>query len=215
MTTCNRVYAWDPGYDHDMPRVKNLRDFVRCLTTDRQRLALTLDVPSKDAFELFCRALWERVLNGENRVVIVVEEAAGVQRSVGQAGEWWSQLLTQSRKFGGIILATSQRAQEIDKTLFTQVQNLYVGAHARKDCAYIAREIDVPEEAIYNLPIGQFWHKVAGPTPATLVDFDQARNGARRAAAKKNPAKRKKTPAKRKKTAAKKRPATKKTPPAQ
>lgn len=169
--------------------------FIQSLNTDRQKIAVTLDKPSYKAFELFCRAIWERVLNGENRVLIVVEEAAGIQSGIGKAGEYWGLLINQSRKFGGIILATSQRSQEIDKTILTQVQSLYVGCHARRDAKIISREIDVAEEAIFSLPVGQFFHKQQGPHPAVLVDFDQTRNQKRTQDKTKKPAgQNKKTP---------------------
>ena len=176
----HRQYIWDPGYDHNAPRAKSMGAFVQSLNTDRQKIAVTLDKPSHKAFELFCRALWEKVLNGEHRVLIVVEEAAGIQSGIGKAGEYWGLLINQSRKFGGIILATSQRSQEIDKTILTQVKNLYVGCHARRDAKIIAREIDVAETEIFSLPIGQFFHKQQGPSPAKLIDFDSTRNATRK-----------------------------------
>jgi hypothetical protein len=191
----HRQYIWDPGYDHNAPRAKTMGAFIQSLNTDRQKIAVTLDKPSHKAFELFCRALWEKVLNGEHRVLIVVEEAAGIQSGIGKAGEYWGLLINQSRKFGGIILATSQRSQEIDKTILTQVQNLYVGCHARRDAKIISREIDVLETEIFSLPIGQFYHKQQGPNPARLIDFDATRNLKRtQGKAKKSPVSKKTAP---------------------
>ncbi len=164
-----RAAIWDPGYDHDAPRVRNMRDFVAAwIRNPRQRLAVTLDRPTPKAFELFCKAIWH-TLSGEWDTLIVVEEIAGVQLTSGKAGTEWGTLIRESRKFGGIILGTSQRAQEIDKTILTQANSLYVGCHSPRDARVIGREIDVDSAAIQALTLGQFYLKTLGPKPAELI----------------------------------------------
>lgn len=167
-----RVMVWDPGFDHDLPRVKTLRGLIESLRSGKFRVALTLDRSTPAAFDVFCKAAWA-VLDGDQDTVIVVEEAAAVQTSIGKASQDWGVLVRESRKFGGIILATSQRSQEIDKTIVTQCHSVYVGCHARRDAKLIGRDLDIDPDAISSLEMGQFYLKELGPKPAHLIDFSK------------------------------------------
>jgi len=179
-----RLIAWDPGYDHDLPRVKTMRAFVESLKRPG-RIAVSLDRATPSAFNVFCKAIWA-VLDGDHDTVIVVEEAAAVQMSVGKAQPDWGILVRESRKFGGIILATSQRSQEIDKTIVTQCHTVYVGCHALRDARLIGRDLDIDPDAIASLDVGQFYRKVLGPKPAELLDYRP--KPAKKPAAKRKPA---------------------------
>ena len=111
------------------------------------------------------------MLDGNHDTVVIVEEAAAVQLSNGKAGAEWGMLIREGRKFGLIILATSQRSQEIDKTIFTQVQTKYIGCHDIRDAQLISKLVNVDAAGVYRLKQGQFYCKELGPEPAKLVDF--------------------------------------------
>ena len=171
-----RLIVWDPGRDHKTrSRATTLQQFLLLLTQQAASsngisLALSLDRPTARHFEFFCKAVWS-ILDGKKDTVIVVEEAAAIQVSNGRAGPEWGGLIREGRKFGAVILATSQRAQEMDKTLFTQVQTKWIGCHDIRDAQHIAKLVAVDPEQVYGLEQGQFLRKELGPKPAELVDF--------------------------------------------
>jgi DNA helicase HerA-like ATPase len=167
--------VWDPGHDHWVEkRVDNLRDFYSELLRQVKRgpVSLALSLPRADSksFEVFCACIWQ-VIDGNKPLVLVVEEAAGAQPSIGKAGAEWGALIREGRKFGLVILATSQRAQELDKTIFTQVQKKYIGCHDIRDAETISKYVGVKSVDIHKLEMGKFWVKPLGPEPAYRIDI--------------------------------------------
>lgn len=182
LKSAKRLIVWDPGVDHKVnKRVHSLREFYAELLKQASSgpisLALTLDKNDPKSFEVFCAAVWQ-VLDGNQPTVLVVEEAARVQLSNGKAGQEWGILVAEGRKFGLIILATSQRSQELDKTIFTQVQTKYVGCHDIRDAQLIAPLVGLQDaKAIHGLKQGEFYRKELGPEPAQRVNIKPAGQG--------------------------------------
>lgn len=167
--------CWDPGYDHQVSyRATSLTDF--CYRLNKQlaagavSIALTLEWPDSKSFDLFCRIVWS-FLDGRRTTYLVVEEVASVQPSTGRAADWFGNLVREGRKFGLVILATSQRGAEIPKGLTTQMAHFYVGLHDPHDADRIAYLVGVDVNQVTTLAPGQFWHKEKGPKPAQLVKF--------------------------------------------
>ena len=168
-----RVIYWDPGEDHKARlRVGSLKAFYAGLieqaNSGKISIALSMDRAEAGAFEIMAKMVWQ-ILDGKKDTYLIVEEAAGIQAGIGKAGKEWGVLIREGRKFGLVILATSQRSQEIDKTIFSQVQNLYVGCHSIIDAKKIGGAVGVDPRLIHNQTIGQFFLKEMGPKSATQV----------------------------------------------
>lgn len=142
-----RVIAWDPDEDFTMPRLSSVPAFVRALKGAWQsgrnyKLALTVPT-SPEAFARFCDAAW-LVADARRPVVVIVDELASVVRSAGKAAPSWARLSSRGRKYGVILWAGTQRPQEIDKTLFGNVNTLWCGRlKTQRDRKLLAEEMDV------------------------------------------------------------------------
>lgn len=166
-----RVLLWDPDDDHIVGgRYRSYRDFVANLREGIKsgrgfRLAWSCPNPTEEAFELFCRACWV-ALDGARETHIIIEELADVQKSSGKASNWFGQLCRKSRKYGGILHWTSQRAEEIPKTVFTQTANYYIGfpndTCPPENVKKLARIARCPrgEQDLYDLRELQFYRKI-------------------------------------------------------
>ena len=104
--------------------------------------------------------VWQN-LDGKKDTVIVIEELALVSHA-GRAIEDLHTLIVAGRKYGAIIIATTQRAQEIDTTLFTQVNTKFIGGHEKRDADHLQKHCNVSAEAITKLEIGEFLKKESG-----------------------------------------------------
>lgn len=162
---CKRWVIWDPDEDHTGTRCRSVSVFCRQLEKAAScgkpfRLCLTVDV-TPDNFEAFCQAVWV-ILDGRKLTGIVAEELADVT-TPSKAGIYWGQLLRKSRKYGGIIVAASQRPQEIDKTCFSQCVHKWIGYIAvGHDVRRMARETGVSEKALFELKPGGYLFVRAG-----------------------------------------------------
>ena len=170
-----RVIFWDPNLDHKATiRVKSLQQFYSQLVSQAKSekghisIAVSIDRNQPVVFEKFCRVIWE-VLDGNRDTVIVIEELANVSMTSHKAGPEFGRMIREGRKFGAVIYATTQRMQEIDKTIFTQVQTKIVGGHDIRDAEFVSRYINIPAQDIYNLKIGEFYTKDLGPTVAKKI----------------------------------------------
>jgi hypothetical protein len=104
--------------------------------------------------------VWQN-LDGRKDTVIVIEELALVSHA-GRAIEDLHTLIVAGRKYGAIIIATTQRAQEIDTTLFTQVNTKYIGGHEKRDADHLAKHCNVDAAVIEALQTGEFIKKESG-----------------------------------------------------
>ena len=168
-----RLLVWDPYESHDCAYFRDRRQFARHVALAVKsgrgfRLGLSVH-PDPEAFEWFCRIAWA-ALDGRRDTVIMVEELGDVSKP-GKAGQNWGQLVRVGRKYGAILLAVSQRPQEIDKTLFTQVARVWCGLVSSYDQAYCERHIGLPRGALGQIKPGSYEfvlsdghsHKWGGP----------------------------------------------------
>lgn len=137
-----RKIYWDINEDHGCKLAFNrMGDFLRALGHCNAKsirdggagfsIAYTGD-SSKKHLELFCKAVCQ-VLDGRYETYIICEELADATTNPGMAPPFLKRLLTQSRKFGGVFIAVTQRPQEIPKTVITQCKRIYVGQVADVD----------------------------------------------------------------------------------
>ncbi len=170
-----RVILWDPDEDH--------RVAPSCRFTDRAAMARAVRgaLASGKGFRLawsgrvdvatfawFCQLCWA-ALDGRHLTHIVVEELADVEPSSGKAAGPWGELLRKSRKYGGVILAVTQRGAEVSKTCWNQMAVKWIGQQQGGDLPRMAKEADVTESALRELEPLQFFVKGNGAAPAERV----------------------------------------------
>lgn len=164
-----RVVAWDPDEDFDLPRYESVAGFARALKAahasgKRYRLALTTGAGPK-AFAAWCDAVWA-VRDPGRPLVAIVDELAAVVRSAGKAAPAWARLTSRGRKYGLIIWCGTQRPQEIDKTLYSNVGCLWSGRlKTARDRKLVAEEMDVSAEALAALGPLEYLERWGGDAP--------------------------------------------------
>jgi hypothetical protein len=155
-----RVLLWDIDSDHNAVRFENRATFARAVASAlKSGKGFKLAYSGADAvknFEWFCRLSW-LAMDGKKQTVIVVEELADVSPSVAKATPEFGRILRKSRKFGGVLLMTSQRGQEIPKTAYNQVSVTYVGQQKGGDIAKVAKDLGLSIDAIAGLQKLNFW----------------------------------------------------------
>ena len=140
----SRIIAWDPDEDFPLPRVRDLKTFTRLCQKSGFgpiRVALTID-PNEENFEVFA-GLAFALCHAAAPMDILADEIADVTR-VAKASPNLGQLCRKVRKYGGRLLAATQRPQEADKTIFNQTKYKWCGALS-SNAAYkhMAAEMDV------------------------------------------------------------------------
>jgi len=105
--------------------------------------------PTKENYQNFCRVVWE-ALDGNRETFIIIEELADVT-GIGKARGAWGQLIRVGRKYGAVLIPTTQRPQDIDKTLFTQVSRIWCGLVAGYDRVYVEKHLDLERGALASI----------------------------------------------------------------
>jgi len=129
-----RLLLWDPGRDHKATRFTDRVSFLKAVSKAMRsgrgfRIAWS-GVQDVATFEWFCTVVWQ-CLDGNKLLYVILEELAAVQPSSGKAPPVCGMLFNQSRKFGGIIHWTTQRGQEISKTVIDNTEIFYIGRPGR------------------------------------------------------------------------------------
>lgn len=156
-----RVIFWDCNNDHKAAvRFNKISDFVRFLKENGKKDSFSVaysGVQKPEIFELFCFAVW-MILDGTKKTVIVCEELAGACGGVGKAPHNVSIMMNQCRKYGGIFLGTTQKSQEISKTLFDQCAIKYIGIQrTASQIRRMAEEIGINKKEIEALKPLEFF----------------------------------------------------------
>ena len=155
-----RVLLWDIDQDHKAVRFESRAMYARAVAAAiSSGKSFRLAYSGADAvanFEWFCRLAWA-ALDGNKQTIVVVEELADVSPSVAKATPEFGRILRKSRKFGGVLLMTSQRGQEIPKTAYNQVSVTYVGQQKGGDIAKVAKELGLSVDAVAGLQKLNFW----------------------------------------------------------
>ena len=148
-----RLLVWDPYESHNVHYAKTRAEFARMVSAAVQsgkgfRLGLAVN-PTESAFEFFCQVCWA-ALDGRKDTVILPEELGDVARS-GKASPAWGRLVRVGRKYGAILMPTTQRPQEIDKTLFTQVGRVWVGLVSPYDQTYVEKNTGLERGSLQTI----------------------------------------------------------------
>lgn len=173
-----RVLIWDPDGTYKLKGMKRAKsaDEIKQFLQGKPysfnfTISLEADTISEAEFEKFC-AIALTVAHAKYPLAIIIEELADVAR-IGKASPNWGQLSRKVRKYGGIIIAASQKPQEIDKTFIDQCAVFGVGLLKTKTTRkYAAEMLDITEDELKTLkPMDWFFRRDADP--AIRVDFGQ------------------------------------------
>lgn len=156
-----RALFWDIDTDHKCTRFTDRGRFLAAMkAADRSGKPYRIGWSGEDdpdTFEWFCRTAWA-VLDGNHQTHIVCEEMA--DQGMGQRlPTYFRKLMVRGRKYGAVLITTTQRCQEVPKALITQAANRYVGLHEDQDARYLERAVGIKAPEIEALQPLTFWHK--------------------------------------------------------
>lgn len=127
------------------------------------RIAYTGD-PSPAAFEVWAHGLWE-ILDGNRETFGIVEEYADCCEGPGAINPkrlfYHRRLWTQSRKYGGIIHATSQRPQLISKDAF-QAGRIWASYMDFDAAVKTGKALNIHHSELDKCQPGEFWFRGDG-----------------------------------------------------
>lgn len=163
-----RMFLWDPDEDHNAHQYQNWNEMLRAVKRALKsgkgfRIAWTGEV-DVEIFERWCGLVWE-CLDGDKPTYIIIEELSDVQPSAGKATFYFGQICRKSRKYNGRMHWTSQRSQEVSKTVYDQTLSYYIGfpndTAPRTTVERLARTAKCPNgaEDLYALSELQFYCK--------------------------------------------------------
>lgn len=158
-----RVVLWDPDNDHKAHHYSDKREFVAVLIAAAKsgrgfRIAWDGQV-DVETFEWWCSVVWQ-LLDGNKKLYIVVEELADVSESAAKASFYWGQLNRKVRKYGGVLMWTTQRSQEVSKTAYSQCAIKYIGyPNDGANLKDLAKMVDVPEDDLKALKPLEFYRR--------------------------------------------------------
>lgn len=160
-----RRVLWDPDNDYRAAtRVDKIGDFIRALRAQHTKAAFSIAYsgdPSPEAFELFCGAVWA-VLNGAKQIDIIVDELADCVETTGKAKPKAGTLMRRARKYGGVLHLSTQRPQEVPKTLFRQCARFWIGVQEHGDRKAMAAVAGITEAQLAGLNELEFFFKESG-----------------------------------------------------
>jgi len=156
-----RALFWDIDTDHKCTRYTEKGAFLAALKSADQsgkpyRIGWSGDDDAA-TFEWFCRAVWA-VLDGKHETYVICEEMA--DQGMGQRlPAFLRKIMVRGRKYGAILITTTQRCQEVPKALITQAANRYIGLHEDQDAHYLQRAVGIKALDIELLKPLNFFHK--------------------------------------------------------
>lgn len=174
------MLLWDTDQDHQCHHFESRAAFMKAVIAGMKsgggfRLGWSgrVDVPT---FNWYCGIVWA-CLDGQVPLYIIIEELADVEPSVGKTSDNFGQVCRKARKYGGIMHWTSQRSEEISKTVYSQTQNYYIGfpndTCSKQRAGELARLARCPNGAddLYALKPLQFWHKTAEESRLVTLQY--------------------------------------------
>lgn len=139
----------------------SLGKIVREIEKNKNNFRLAYEANGAKAFDAFCHLAWDLATVYKIPIVVVADELAGVEQSIGKAQGKWFDLLTRGRKHGIKIRAGAQSPTEVSKTIMRQRSHLWVGHMTRQDdFNYIAKEIPVTAKQLSELRPAPFFDSV-------------------------------------------------------
>jgi len=156
-----RALFWDIDTDHKCHRYTEKGAFIQALkSADASGKPFRIGWSGDDdaeTFHWFCRAAWA-ILDGGRDTWIVCEEMA--DQGMGQKlPQFFRKLMVRGRKYGAVVISTTQRCQEVPKALITQSANRYIGLHEDQDARYLQKAVGIKSEEIEALKPLTFFHK--------------------------------------------------------
>lgn len=168
-----RRILWDPDKDHRVRHVATVSELLKACRAagfGPIQVGLSCD-PDPVLFGKFCEIAFA-MCHAAAPLVIGVEELADVT-SPAKAAPAWGQLARKVRKYGGTIYATTQRPQEIDKTILGQANAFWCGIQrTAADRKYMSGLLDVSPDELAKLQKLEYYLKVSNePAKQGRVKF--------------------------------------------
>lgn len=155
-----RLIIWDPYETHKVSYAKTFKQFGRNLAgaiSSGRGFKIGLSVnPTLANFEQFCRMVWTAA-DGNKETFVIVEELADVAKS-GKASPFWGQMVRIGRKFGLVLMPVTQRPQEVDKTIFTQISRVWVGLVSPYDHDYVEKSTGLGRGSLKTIKPESYQH---------------------------------------------------------
>lgn len=173
-----RVVLWDNNKDHEAHRFSELGAFFRALMAANKsgrgfRIAYTGEA-APELFEDWAAGVWS-ILDGRKITHLLIEEYSDCCPSAGalslKNNKYHRRLWTQSRKYGGIISATSQRPQLISKDSLGNAGEIWASSMDNSAAKRVGAEIDRHFSELRDCKVGEFFHWQAGKDAQKIKVF--------------------------------------------
>jgi hypothetical protein len=173
-----RVLLWDTNRDHKAHQYEKLSELARAVARAVKskagfRLAYVGE-PSPDAFEIWSQILWE-ILDGNRTTFALIEEYSDCCRGAGPLSQskdtYHRRLWTQSRKYGGIIHATSQRPQLISKDALGNAGIIWASSMDTAAAKRVGAEMDISPDLLRACKVGEFFYRNNGSNAEKIQVF--------------------------------------------
>lgn len=158
-----RILGWDRAMDYEGLYFDDFKAYARAVTeaiksgSDNFRLFYTGSGGDVIAdHEQWASLVWA-ALDGDHLTYVVDEELAETAGSVNKARPNLGRLITQGRKFGLVHMGTTQRPQEIPKTITGNAQYIYVGQQKAANIKMYAELLELSRDDIVNLNSLEFF----------------------------------------------------------
>jgi hypothetical protein len=153
-----RALFYDPNEDHPWTiKYNSMSSFKsaalsacrRWYSSGRGFRLAYIGEQTPDTHEEWCGFVCS-VLDGLYMTYCIDEEIASSCESVARAAPWHRKLMNQGRKYGARYHGTTQRPQEIPKTVFEQCDIWYVGGVSKALGKRVADEMNIDYVALMN-----------------------------------------------------------------
>lgn len=156
-----RHLYWDESRDQRLPGLLYFNDkvrFVECLdkSLNQKYFRIGWDgIRDKKTFEWWCQVVWA-IADGNKKTCLWIEELSKVNNS-GEASPAHALILNEGRKYGLIHNATTQRPQEISKTVYDNTTQYFIGQQKRANVEKFVVELDLSRNELSALRPMEFY----------------------------------------------------------
>ena len=159
------MVLWDTNKDHDAHRYETPGSFFRALKKANDsgrgfRIAFSGE-GNTELFEDWCAAVWS-ILDGNKITYMIAEEYGAACVDAGPISikryPYHKRLWQESRKYGGIWQATSQRPQSVSKDAVENAGIIWAGSMGMLAAKRVGSEIDVDTSDLRQTQPGDFWY---------------------------------------------------------
>lgn len=152
-----RTVLFDPSRDHSKGThyYNNRADFARALAAANasgRGFRVGYDgMRSPEIYDWWCECCIA-ILDGKKTTYMVSEELGAVSKNAAQALPAHKFLLTESRKYGGVYVGTTQFPARISKDVYDNVNTIYFGRQSMRLVNQFARDFGLPYDTLKSLP---------------------------------------------------------------